>query len=183
MSSSWKHTSSPVVQASENVAGIDLFDDEDAGQFSIYLRYKDGTRSPARTVMIGTPEAYSILRAWQVRGPVSDYRQMAYLWKPGSFSCKLMTLDSALTGHRDEVVHQTLRNQIQWADADYWLMPDDCYYLSDGGYSRLKFDFNDNRLFLTSNSLPKVKEAWERCPELRQDLNDAISKVLAELDG
>ena len=73
-STKWKHTVG--VRPMTNPIGIDLFDDEDEGQFSIYLRFADGSRLPARTVSLDPPaHAASVLAAWiSHHGPVNDYR-------------------------------------------------------------------------------------------------------------
>jgi hypothetical protein len=73
----WKHKTATEYQGSENHAGIDLFDAAD-GQIEIYVRYKDGTRFPARTVdpAGGEEHVKSVLAAWEDhKGTVNDYRK------------------------------------------------------------------------------------------------------------
>jgi hypothetical protein len=74
----WKHTTATHHQGCDKYDGIDLFDDEDEGHVSIYVRFTDGTRFPARTVCLDTPDdpghAQIVLGAWAQRGQVHDYR-------------------------------------------------------------------------------------------------------------
>ncbi len=73
-SNDWKHTT-----AKDHLGkrvGIDLFDDEDNNQFSIYVRFADGTRNSARTVSLeDMSHARSVLKAWASEGSVNDYRR------------------------------------------------------------------------------------------------------------
>jgi len=69
----WKHTTAASHQGVDNYAGIDVFDDEEDGHVSIYVRFKDGTRWPARTVSLN---ARQIIKAWtEHKGPLNDYRR------------------------------------------------------------------------------------------------------------
>ena len=71
--SDWKYTTSEF-KIEENT-GIDLFDDEYPNQISIYIRYKDGTRFPARTIEKGTEFTDKILGSWCINKKVIDYRK------------------------------------------------------------------------------------------------------------
>ncbi len=75
----WKHTTAKDAFGDMGAtAGVDLFDDElnDAGEptVSVYVRFNDGTRFPARTITPGNDGYESCLAAWCARGPVNDYR-------------------------------------------------------------------------------------------------------------
>jgi hypothetical protein len=73
----WKHITAAFYQGVDNYAGIDLYDDEEDGHVSIYVRFKDGTRWPARTVSLkDAAQARQIITAWaERRGPLNDYRR------------------------------------------------------------------------------------------------------------
>jgi len=71
----WKHQTTKDSRRHGDPVGVDLFDDEQEGMTTIYVRHADGTRYPARDVFMGKPEhAKSVLEAWQTRGPTNDYR-------------------------------------------------------------------------------------------------------------
>ena len=73
----WKHRTAGFHQGVDNYAGIDLYDDEEEGHVSIYVRFTDGTRWPARTVSLNNAElARQIITAWaERRGPMNDFRR------------------------------------------------------------------------------------------------------------
>lgn len=73
----WKHRTAAYHQGVDGYAGIDLFDDEEDGHASIYVRFKDGTRWPARTVsMDDAKRARQIIKAWtEHKGPMNDFRR------------------------------------------------------------------------------------------------------------
>lgn len=65
------------------LVGVDFFDDEEPGMVTIYVRYADGTRWPARTVNMAVPKhAEDVLLAWSAKSydgspndSLHDYRQ------------------------------------------------------------------------------------------------------------
>lgn len=75
-SNMWKHTTAR--HAYGDSVGVDLFDDElnVAGEptVSVYVRFQDGTRFPARTITPGADNYESCLLAWCAKGEVNDYR-------------------------------------------------------------------------------------------------------------
>lgn len=74
--SEWKHTTTTNSRSHGEPVGIDLFDDEHPNMVSIYQRFGDGTRFPARTVNLDKrEEAIAVLGAWMLKGKVNDYRQ------------------------------------------------------------------------------------------------------------
>lgn len=102
------------------------------------------------------------------------------------FAEKLIRLDMLLTGKpRADAVH-TARSQQHRLSSPLALLNDGFggeYYLSDGGYSRL-FVNDMPSLWLTSNSLPAAKAAWETpavqglVGEILTDLENAIELEL-----
>jgi len=69
----WKHKTSDIML--KQVEGVDLFDDEEEGFVSIYERFTDGSRWPARTVNMAEKEqAEDVIAAWGEKGEVRDYR-------------------------------------------------------------------------------------------------------------
>jgi hypothetical protein len=66
----------------------------------------------------------------------------------------LILLDSVLTGASIQNCIHTASNQSLEHVYD-----GQEYYLSDGGYSRLVFNY-DSKFFVTSNSLDMVKKNW-----------------------
>lgn len=84
-----------------------------------------------------------------------------------SWQEKLAFLDAALTGKSwKDVCHNNSSQSM--------ILEDFCfgkeYYLSDGGYSRIFWSPDDNKLVLTSNSRQEVKDAWKICKELIFDV-------------
>lgn len=78
-------------------------------------------------------------------------------------------LDAALTGHSFERVAQQLHHYT--SDVKAWLFGTDqgVWYLSDGGYSRVAFNFETGRLFLTHNSRQQVVDKWaDAAPQIAQ---------------
>ena len=59
---------------------------------------------------------------------------------------------------------------------------DRCYYLSDGGYSRIAVNVMDDsyRPFLTSNSTDKAKANWIACEPLRMELQLLLRQLAIE---
>ena len=82
--SEWKHSTTTCVLSHGDEVGVDLFDDEVEGQVSIYLRFANGKRFPARTVEMSEVEhARRVLGGWAKRGPVNDYRTWSKeIWTP-----------------------------------------------------------------------------------------------------
>ena len=75
--SEWKHTTTLDNRGHGEPVGVDLFDDEQNGFVSIYQRFADGTRFPARTVNLSNAaHAEVVILAWMARGEVADYRQV-----------------------------------------------------------------------------------------------------------
>ena len=75
--SEWKHTTTLDSRGHGDPVGVDLFDDEQTGFVSIYQRFTDGTRFPARTVNLSNAaHAEVVILAWMARGEVADYRQV-----------------------------------------------------------------------------------------------------------
>jgi len=68
----WKHTTATSI-VGERV-GVDLFDDEQPGMVTVYVRYADGTRTPGRDITM--PGGEKCLAAWcrDYGGKVRDYR-------------------------------------------------------------------------------------------------------------
>jgi hypothetical protein len=98
----------------------------------------------------------------------------------------LIFLDCALTGAKFKTALHTWENSDIKHPLDFILKPSACYYLSDGGYSRLYIACTDDTetvsLCIDSVSTKKVKEAWKRCIELRTDLEHTV-KVALKLEN
>ena len=90
-----------------------------------------------------------------------------------SLQTKLMQLDAALTGHAKAAEHAARQKRF-----DHERLMGDLYYLSDGGYSRLAYSFQDRRLFLTSNSIEPTRSNWDRCASLVQDVEADMTSWL-----
>ena len=91
---------------------------------------------------------------------------------------KMLNLDCALTGKPAKAVADQIRNQAGNLSPEDWLESGAGeWYLSDGGYSRLGFNETTGHLFVTDNSLPRVKEAWGRCSELIADVETLLRAV------
>jgi hypothetical protein len=79
-----------------------------------------------------------------------------------TFQWHMLHLDRALTGKEWTQALHTAR-QKRWNTALDWLSNYDIWYLSDGGYSRIGFDWESRRLFLCSESREEVKAEWPHC--------------------
>jgi hypothetical protein len=91
-----------------------------------------------------------------------------------SFQWAMFNLDTALTGHLEkDVLHMVLD---QPATPEAWFDRGDVWYLSDGGYSRVGFNLGHG-LYLTSSSRDEVKQAWECCKELRDEVENMLTTV------
>ncbi len=93
----------------------------------------------------------------------------------------LWLLDALLTG-RDPRSGRGDENKIISME-DFLLGSDKCFYLSDGGYSRIcavLVGDGENRLFLTDNSRPAVKSNWDdhHVKLIRQRIDRHISEFL-----
>ena len=69
----------------------------------------------------------------------------------------LRALDQMLTGNSEQ---EALRMSNQVESLEKYLGGSQ-YYLSDGGYSRVYISLLEDVVFVTSNSLERVKSAWE----------------------
>jgi hypothetical protein len=84
-------------------------------------------------------------------------------------------LDSALTGKLFKDCLHTFNNSS--ANTPSSFLGGEIYYLSDGGYSRIKWDqWKDKGVILLSESrYDEVKEALQRSKEMISDLNDFLA--------
>lgn len=87
-------------------------------------------------------------------------------------ACLLILLDCALTGKTYYEAAHTAKNQRGRFPLD------DVYYLSDGGYSRVGFNRETGKLFLTYNSRDEVREVWPRCEEIRKALEENCAEFV-----
>ena len=69
----------------------------------------------------------------------------------------LIALDQLLTGNSEKECSR-MSNQVE--DLEKYLSGSE-YYLSDGGYSRVYLSILEELVYVTSNSLDKVKTNWE----------------------
>ena len=69
----------------------------------------------------------------------------------------MIALDQLLTG-KSEKECARMSNQVE--DLEKYLSGSE-YYLSDGGYSRVYLSILEDQVFVTSNSLDKVKDNWK----------------------
>lgn len=86
--------------------------------------------------------------------------------------CLLILLDCALTGKPYKDAAHAAKNQRGRFPLN------DVYYLSDGGYSRICFDPETGKIFLTHNSRDEVREAWEKCEEIRKALEENCAEFI-----
>jgi len=87
-------------------------------------------------------------------------------------------LDCALTGKPyKDCLHTFNNSSCKTPEEFFW---NKIYYLSDGGYSRLVFSDYDGEVLLSNDSLPKVKEAWSRCIELRNNLESFMKDAVGD---
>lgn len=85
---------------------------------------------------------------------------------------QLAYLDAALT-RKD---WHTVSNPNHIALGTPEVLFHDCYYLSDGGYSRIAYNRYTGRIFLTSNSRDEVKDGWKFCKELIEDVENTLAE-------
>ena len=107
----------------------------------------------------------------------------------------LMELDRVLTGKTlREVEHTAITSSRQFMNADNdsgvpdWLMSNEEYYLSDGGYSRVVWHFDwttiwRGHLTLTSNSRREVVQAWENNLSIINQIEFRLNWMLGELQA
>jgi len=86
----------------------------------------------------------------------------------------LVALDQFLTGKTDAAANQP---------ADIELLITDSYYLSDCGYSRVAFNLQTGKLFLTHNSRQAVRLRWPDAAELVEQAELAAKEELAEWEA
>ncbi len=93
---------------------------------------------------------------------------------------RLALLDQALTG-KDE---RWIKNQLhhRFGLSAEVLILGDMYYLSDGGYSRVVWDQESERLFLASESRAEVKARWGQCGETIGEAEAILSAGQRELE-
>ena len=92
-------------------------------------------------------------------------------------------LDMALTGKDLNGVSNAICNNAGKAGAYEWLTSiERAWYLSDGGYSRVCYNEETGKLFVTYQSTDKVKAAWENCVALRQIIEEMIHEVYRQYE-
>ena len=93
------------------------------------------------------------------------------------FQWQMLNLDCALTGKSPAEVAQQMHHR--YASALLWLESGQReWYLSDGGYSRVFYDWDGN-LGLDSVSTDKAKGNWPSVAELRADIEVLLKAELA----
>jgi hypothetical protein len=102
----------------------------------------------------------------------------------GSFLDKMGMLDAALTGASAADIWHSLnfkpKTAKEWLEQAFACKRE--WYLSDGGYSRVCLNEVTGKLFLTSNSTDRVKEAWSRCAELISDVEVECQMAIEALE-
>ena len=116
----------------------------------------------------------------------SDYqRRLAQrVEELNEFQRAFLDLDCALTGHSPtDVVKQMHHYPVS---LEHWIKQAPSsnldWYLSDGGYSRLAWSWDDKDLFLTSNSRSEVKANWDAALPQRQRVEAVILKEWKALE-
>ena len=95
------------------------------------------------------------------------------------FQWKMFLLDGALTGKPKDAMRNTAqRTNVRTAEA--WLNAGDIWYLADGGYSRIGFNWETRKIFLCSESRDEVRAAWERCAEYIAAAEAELNAYLTE---
>lgn len=96
----------------------------------------------------------------------------------------MIELDVALTGHAPtEVVRQYHHYPVS---LEHWIRRDGfqlIWYLSDSGYSRVVWNEEDGKLFLTDNSRAQVKANWDAALPQRQAVENELKAQWAALGG
>ena len=93
------------------------------------------------------------------------------------FRDMVIFLDCEITLHNYKDAKHSWSSQTWMHTPLDWVFNGE-YYLSDGGYSRMVFSEISRELFLTSNSRKEVKCAWNRCKELRADIETEINNAV-----
>jgi hypothetical protein len=109
---------------------------------------------------------------------VSYRKKMIPPYGLNNFQWMMFRLDAALTGKPNQTVLNTIRNQ-EFKTALDWVLAHREWYLSDGGYSRLVADEEAN-IWVTSNSLERVKQNWALCDELIAEVRAEIKRAIDE---
>jgi len=93
-------------------------------------------------------------------------------------------LDKALTQNSPGKVvsqfHHLPKSFAEWMQS-YGSNP--VWYLSDGGYSRVAYSWEDGTLFPTSNSTAKVKANWDAALPQRQQVEAQITQQISTLES
>jgi hypothetical protein len=97
------------------------------------------------------------------------------IYNLNSFQYLLADLDNFLTNKTYNDVCHTSHSQ-KFSEERFLLGSSSIYYLSDGGYSRIGFNHDTKKLFLTSNSLNRPKKNWESAKELREAIEERIDE-------
>lgn len=92
------------------------------------------------------------------------------------FQAAMIELDMVLTGKDRERCEHTAMTQA--ASVEEWLGRE--YYLSDGGYSRVML--SESSMWVTSNSLDRVKTAWNAGPPEISRVRDIVRQFFREHD-
>lgn len=88
---------------------------------------------------------------------------------------QIVWLDCFLTGASHHDAKHTNKNSIITHNLENFL-EGDCYYLSDGGYSRIYLNF-DGKLCIDSVSTDKAKKNWEHAIELIRDIEFTAKSI------
>jgi hypothetical protein len=111
----------------------------------------------------------------------------AYVPEVGSFAEKIVVLDVVLTGHTwAEACHTAQSQQAMLASPEAFLSEafTHLYYLSDGGYSRLRPSLETGRLAVVGtpeHCRAEMDAAMARAKELVADIEHALQSVLASV--
>lgn len=111
----------------------------------------------------------------------------AYVPEVGSFAEKVVMLDVALTGATwADACHTAQNQQKMLASPEEFLFQGSSYlyYLSDGGYSRLRPSWETGRIWVVGTPEYRRAEmdaAMARCKELVADIEHALQAVLAHV--
>lgn len=108
----WKHQTAPANHPAPSV-GVDLFDDENPGHTTIYIRFADGKRTPGRDVKADNPAFKSILDAWTDGGITNDYRAGSVL---SDALAALQYAETAVTPEAPPDVVRALRRIMETVD-------------------------------------------------------------------
>lgn len=87
----------------------------------------------------------------------------------------LVQLDLALTG---KCPHNAMARTVTLEQALFEVI-----YMNDGGYSRIAFNDQTMKLFLTSNSRTEVKEKWGQVESERQKVESLLQGYWKELEN